>query len=599
MAILEEDVARVRASTDFVAVAGEHIALKRQGRRWVGLCPFHAEKTPSFSINAEEGLYYCFGCQASGDVITFVRELEHLGFVEAVEKLASRAGIQLRYDEAAGSERRRQQPLFEAVEKAVDWYHQRLLTGPDAAPARAYLRRVRGYDGDVVRQFKLGWAPDEWDGLSRALRLPDDVLRDTGLGFVNRRGRRQDAFRARVMFPIFDPAGRPVAFGGRVLPDSGVEGPKYKNSSDTPIYSKRRTLYGLNWAKTGIVDAGEVVVCEGYTDVIGMHLSGVARAVATCGTALADEHFRLLKNFARRVVLAYDADSAGQAAAERFHDWERQFEMDIAVAALPPGSDPGDVARRDPTALRRAVEEALPFMGFRVERVLDAADLRTPEGRAKAAEAAMGVVAEHPNQLVRDQYLMVVADRCRLDADRLRAMVAGRGGPRPADVVESADRPARRSPATDGHRGSVAAEMAALRLAVHRPEEVADRLEEVLFSDPVHQAAFRALASASTLHDAIAEAEPDAAALLQRLAVEDADDDPDDVTAQLVRLGALGALTELEADARAGGDEQFAKTAQVMTWLKLEIEALSDPHEQIEASRRLVAWLADRGEGNT
>src|SRR5207247_1818808 len=181
-----------------------------------------------------------------------------------------------------------------------------------------------------------------WDSLARALRLPDDVLKDTGLGFVNRTGRQQDAFRARVMFPIFDASGAAVAFGGRVLPGGG--GPKYKNSQETPIYSKRRVLYGLNWAKGSVVETGEAIVCEGYTDVIGFFTAGLPRAVATCGTALADEHFHVLKNFARRVVLAYDADSAGQQAAERFYEWERRYDIDIAVAAFDPGTDPADLA---------------------------------------------------------------------------------------------------------------------------------------------------------------------------------------------------------------------------------------------------------------
>ena len=616
MAILDEDVARVRAETDFVAVATEHIALKKQGRRWVGLCPFHAEKTPSFSVNAEEGLYYCFGCQASGDVITFVREVEHLDFVGAVEALAARAGIQLRYDEGAGTERRRLRTLQDAMERAVEYYHDQLLTGPASAAARRYLREARGYDGEVVRRFRIGWAPDGWDSLSRALALPDDVLRDTGLGFVNSRGRRQDAFRARIMFPIFDPGGRPVAFGGRILPGAAVEGPKYKNSADTPLYSKHRTLYGLNWAKAGIVESGEVVVCEGYTDVIGMFLAGVPRAVATCGTSLADGHFRLLKNFARRVVLAYDADAAGQAAAERFHEWERQFEMDIAVAALPPGADPGDVARQDPAALRAAVEGALPFMGFRVERVLAAADLSSPEGRVRAAEAALEVLADHPNQLVRDQYLMVVADRCRIEPDQLRSLSLRPGGPAPARRGGDArrdreggsrpasgrppDREERSQPARDLGRGRPApavVEVDALRLAVHRPEEVADRLEEQLFTDPVHQAAFRALVGAATLHGAIDAAEPEAAALLQRLAVEDAyGDDADETVATLARRAAAREVTRLESEARLS-DERFADVARQLGWLKLQMEALSDPHERVEACRRLVAWLSGRTEG--
>jgi DNA primase len=608
VAILDEDVARVRAETDFVAVASEHIALKRQGRRWVGLCPFHAEKTPSFSVNAEEGLYYCFGCQASGDVITFVREMEHLDFVGAVEALAARAGIQLRYDEAAGGERRRHKVLQEALEKAVDYYHEQLLSGPASSAARRYLREARGYDGEVVRRFKIGWAPDAWDAVSRALGLPDDVLRDTGLGFVNSRGRRQDAFRARIMFPIFDSGGRPVAFGGRLLPGGRSDAPKYKNSADTPLYSKHRTLYGLNWSKGGIVEKGEVVVCEGYTDVIGMFLAGVPRAVATCGTSLADGHFRLLKNFARRVVLAYDADAAGQAAAEKFHEWERQFEMDIAVAALPAGADPGDVARSDPEALRAAVEGALPFMGFRVERVLGAADLSTPEGRARAAEAALAVVAEHPNQLVKDQYVMVVAERCRMDPARLREM--SQRVTRPASGGRE-DGLSQASPSRAGAQGrtgpgdggarrtrptAAVVEVDALRLAVHRPEEVADRLEEQLFTDPVHQAALRALIGASTLHEAIDAAEPEAAALLQRLAVEDAsEDDVDVTTADLARGAATREVARLAS--LKVSEDQLAEVARRNGWLKLQIEALSDPQERVESCKRLVAWLADQTEG--
>ncbi|MCU1450954.1 MAG: primase, catalytic core, partial [Acidimicrobiales bacterium] len=195
MGIVAEDIARVREATDFVALAGEHIALKKVGQRYVGLCPFHAEKTPSFSINAQEGLYYCFGCQAKGDVITFVREVQHLEFADAVELLAGRAGVQVRYDKAAVSqERQRRDRLVDVMRKAVEWYHERLLSGADGALARSYLRS-RGYDGDVVRQFQLGWAPDDWDALARSLKVPDDLLRDTGLGFVNRRSRQQDAFR--------------------------------------------------------------------------------------------------------------------------------------------------------------------------------------------------------------------------------------------------------------------------------------------------------------------------------------------------------------------------------------------------------------------
>ncbi|MGH9083169.1 MAG: DNA primase, partial [Acidimicrobiales bacterium] len=422
MAISDEEVAQVRVATDVVALIGEHVALRRQGRRWVGLCPFHAEKTPSFSVNAQEGFYYCFGCHASGDAISFVRETEHLDFVETVRFLADRAGVAIHEQAGSDAEHQRRRELLAAVERAVAWYHDRLLTAPDAGRARDYLRS-RGYDGETVRTFRLGWAPDDWDALSLSLHLTDRLLTESGLGFVNRRGRQQDAFRARVLFPICDPSGRPVAVGGRVLPSTGDGGrpePKYKNSPETAIYAKRRILYALNWAKKDVVATGEVVVCEGYTDVIGCFQAGLPRAVATCGTALAEEHFRLLRNFGRRIVLAYDADQAGQSATARVYEWERRHDADVRVASMPAGSDPADLARTDPEGLRAAVSTAVPFLQFRVDRLLGTGDLSTAEGRARAAAAALAALAEHPDPLVRDQYVMALADRTRVPADLLR-----------------------------------------------------------------------------------------------------------------------------------------------------------------------------------
>src|SRR6266513_794047 len=576
MGILAEDIARVREATDFVQGAGEHIALKKVGQRWTGLCPFHAEKTPSFSVNASEKLFYCFGCQAKGDVITFVREIEHLEFAEAVERLAAKAGIQVRYDQAAVShDRQRRDRLVEVMKKAVDWYHQRLLSGDDAAAARSYLRS-RGYDGDVVRQFQLGWAPDDWDALGRAVKVSDDLLRDTGLGFVNRRNRQQDAFRARVMFPIFDTRGEPVAFSGRALP--GADGPKYKNSAESPLYSKSKVLYGLNWAKADVVQAGEVVVCEGSTDVIGFFLAGVPRAVAGWGTAITEDQVRTLKNFARRLVLAYDADTAGQAAAERLYEWEKRYEVDIAVADLPPGSDPADLARSEPERLRAAVEQARPFLAFRIDRVLSGASLTTPEGRARAAEAALGMIREHPDEFVRDQYVMEVSTRTRIEADRLReALKKGR--------LTSA--PERQSTPTRASRVvlSRSAEEEALLLAVHDRAAMEGRLHEVLFADELTAAAYRALMGTDTLHDALEVADPAAADLLQRLAVEEPHQEPDDVVGRLAREAGIRALRELEVAARDADDP--AAFAPAMGWLKLTVEELRDPRSAVDASDRL------------
>ena len=313
MGIVAEDVERTRSATDLVALISEHVALRRVGTRWVGLCPFHSEKTSSFSVNAELGRYYCFGCQVHGDAISFLRETEHLDFVTAVEALASRAGVALRYDTAehSGPAAKRSAALGEAMEHAVEWYHQRLLVAKDAGGARRYLRD-RGYGSDTVKHFRLGWAPAGWDVLVRDAGVSADLLVEAGLAYRNQSGRLNDSFRERVLFPIFDIAGRPVGLGGRVLP--GGNGPKYKNTSATALYDKSRVLYGLNWAKGAIVERGRVVVCEGYTDVIGLHSAGVTEAVATCGTALADGHVRLLTGFSRRIVLAYDAGTIPFAA---------------------------------------------------------------------------------------------------------------------------------------------------------------------------------------------------------------------------------------------------------------------------------------------
>ena len=229
MGIVADDIARVRAATDIVAIIGEHTEIKRSGRQWMARCPLHGERTPSLSVSPDKGVYYCFGCQRSGDVITFVQEIEGLDFAGAVEMLAGRAGIRVQYtsrDESAARSRRRR--LLEAVAKARDFYHQRLLDGRDAGSARQYLRS-RGYDGDLVRRWKIGWAPDGWDHLAKHLRLTDDDLRDSGLGFVNRGGRQQDFFRGRILFPISDERGDPVGFGGRIMP--GADGPKYLNTS--------------------------------------------------------------------------------------------------------------------------------------------------------------------------------------------------------------------------------------------------------------------------------------------------------------------------------------------------------------------------------
>jgi len=591
MGINDDDIARVRASADLVALIGEHTEIKRSGRSWMARCPLHGERTPSLSVSPEKGVYYCFGCQRSGDAITFVQEIDNLDFVGAVESLAGRYGIQLRYtSKDEGASRARKRTLLDSVAKAVDFYHDRLLTGADAGEARGYLRS-RGYDGEIVRQYRIGWAPDDWDQLAKRLKLSGDDLRDSGLGFVNKADRQQDAFRGRVMFPISDERGDPVGFGGRILP--GHEGSKYKNTTtEASVYDKSRVLYGLHTHREGIVKAGEAIICEGYTDVIGYASAGIFRAVATCGTALTEEHVKLLKRFsADRLILSFDADAAGLAAAERVYAWEREYELDIRVAALPAGVDPDDLAREDPAALERAVEGAVPFLRFRLGRVLDAGDLSTVEGRARTAEHALAVVAEHPDALVRDQYIIEIADRCHLDVARLRELMVGEQrtlARRPTEQAET------RSP------GRTTPEDEAIRLAIHRPDDVLDRLAPSLFGDPLRRGAFTALTEHPGVGAAADGAEPEAASLLRRLAVESSDAEIDDVLAGLARGTADWVLRDLQRSARnASADTDREGYAAAISWLKTQTELLAERSTREAAIDQLLPWLIEHAEGRT
>jgi DNA primase len=639
MAISEEDIAKVRDATDFVAIASEHLQLSRAGNRYKGLCPFHSEKSPSFTINPEKGLYYCFGCQAKGDVIRFVMELDHLDFAAAVERLATKAGITIRYDnESTGRDRKRREQLRDTMDSAVEWYHQQLLSSPGGGAARHYLKS-RGYDGEAVRAFKLGWAPDGWDVLNKTLSLPSDVAKDTGLGVLNSQGRMNDFFRSRILFPIFDVSGQPIAFGGRKLPEA--DGPKYKNSSETLLYSKSRTLYGLNWAKKGIVEANEVIVCEGYTDVIAFHRAGMARAVATCGTALADEHFKMLKNFARRIVLAYDADSAGQNAAAKFYEWEKRFEIDLVVVSLPDGADPADLAGRDPEALAEAVKSARPFLAFRIERAIANGDLKTPEGRGRVFEHAVAMIAEHPSPFVREQYLREVADRCRISeammaqvlsdlADprksaALRAkattstsstqgakkreggtaerVVANEEPPPPDDPEMGAvvKRPAKLKP-SGGRAGSpnTAASAATTRIGraeeqlltalIHHPESVIAHCVEGIFALPLHARACSLLLEVGDVTPAIDRSvdEPELSHLLQRLAVEQAAPDGLDLVGLVVRGAVARAVNVLR---RSPEHPQSG----AIPFLRAHEMQLTEPETRLAALDQLVPWFLTWG----
>jgi DNA primase len=578
MAIVEEDLERVRSTLALSDVVQEYIGLKRVGRNWVGLCPFHAERTGSFNVRDETGRYRCFGCDAAGDVFKFVQDIDNLDFVAAVEKLAAKAGVQLRYTTGGeGRDRLKRKQLVEVVGKAVDWYHHRLLESPDAREARDYLRQ-RGLSGPVARTFKLGWAPDAWDELSRGIGVGAELLRETGLAFTNKANRLQDAFRARVMFPIFTETGDPVAFGGRIMPGS-ADPAKYKNSEATPVYAKSKTLYGLNWAKQHIVQADQVIVCEGYTDVIGFHRAGVPRAVATCGTALTEDHVRLLKRFASKVVLAFDADAAGQGAADRFYEWEERHQVRVYVASFPKGQDPGELSVTDPEALADAVDKALPFLGFRVQRALASVGApRSPEDRARLADRAMQVVNEHPDVNLRKLYAGQVATHVGLPVSDLVAATEKRVRP----MIRVA--PVRRIGLSEN------AEFVAIALLLQRWDAIAPWMMEELFANEVCRRAFLAVAEAAgAIEPALQLADPEARELLERAAVADVDADPDIEARSLITAAVR---RELSKRSHLTDPVAMRETSDAQRMIK-ELDQTTATQEAAEA---LLGWLQRRSE---
>jgi DNA primase len=373
-------------------------------------------------------------------------------------------------------------------------------------------------------------------------------------------------------------------------------------------------LYGLNWAKGEIVARGEVVVCEGYTDVMAFALAGAPHAVATCGTALTDEHVQLLKNLARKVVLAYDADAAGQGAAEKWYRWEHEFEIQVRVADLPAGRDPADVWRDDPARLLVALERAAPFLQFRIDRLLASADLTTLEGRARAGEAAAAIVAQHPSDLVRDQYAMQLSERLQsIDVDRIRDAVARRvgGGPGVNGGGEGRERRAAPPPpgragrgAGDESRGAGSAggrpvrvdrrEEDVLRWAVHEPVIVADWLESSLFRDPTARATFECLAASSTFEDALESSTGSVRELLERLAVEEPDageeDDRVAIGARVMAYTVEPAADALSTRLREAGDERVVELSAALDRLSHSREVGDWPAAR-DAARELLGWI--------
>ena len=587
MGIHDEDLQRVKIETDLAGVVSQYVALRKVGQRWSGLCPFHTEKTPSFSVNAEEGFFYCFGCQKTGDAITFIREVEHLDFVGAVEWLANRLGIAIRYtDTSDGTARKERQELTELLEKAADFYHQTLRSGSSAGKVRSYLRG-RGFDSETVEQFRIGYAPDAWDSLASHLGVPAAKLEAAGLGRPGQRGGATDFFRDRVMFPVCDTNGAVVGFGGRMLPDG--QQPKYKNTPQTRLYDKSKVLYGLHMAKKHIVEADEIVVCEGYTDVVGCFRAGIPRAVATCGTALTDDHVKLMTRFAKRIVIAFDADGAGKAAADRFYAWEDRHNAEVFVAAMPEGADPGQLAEEDPAALTDAVAAAEPFLSYRISRVLDKSDLDHVEGRARAAANTGAIIAEHPNEVVRDQYLVDVAQKVRVDIEQMRRLVVKPPQTRrqPVSSTEPASDDSVLSDASQ-QQAVPQAEMNLLRALVHHSEIVAPLALPSMFSDQLAIDAYH-LVTTDGWRDQIGNTSTAVTALVGRALVEEVDADPIELVSRA--LDAVIHRWNMELRYDVTEIEQLREHQPMVQWLAQRQEEMHSDDTRTAAVEAVVGWL--------
>ncbi len=409
----------IRRRSDIAEIIGQYVHLKRVGRGLIGRCPFHEDRTPSFSVSPERQVFYCFGCQAAGDVFTFVMKKEGLDFPEAVAFLARRAGVRLPEGREDARRRSEREELLRALAAAADWFG-RSLEGAVGEAARRYLEE-RGVSEEARRRFGLGFAPADGDALVRALGAAGfsvEVLVRAGLAAVGGDGRPHDRFRGRVMFPIRDELGRVIAFGGRAL---GDEQPKYLNSPETPVFVKRQVWYGLDLARTAIRDSGQALVMEGYMDVVTAHQHGFTNAVASLGTSLSQEQAWSLARHAREVVLAYDADAAGGVAALRGVECFRKAGCQVRVARVPEGKDPdGFLRARGAEAFRRVLEEALPLLDYVFEEAASRHDRDSVAGKVAIVNALLPHLAAEESAVARDAYLARLATRLGLGEEALR-----------------------------------------------------------------------------------------------------------------------------------------------------------------------------------
>ena len=422
--IPEELITQIRGSQDIVEAISRHISLKKTGQNYIGLCPFHSEKTPSFVVSPVKQLFHCFGCGTGGNVITFLMRYENIPFPEAVKRLAQDAGIELL--DRPGKGENREQYLYEINRVAATYYHKVLSTAKEAEPARKYLSG-RGLSMESVKRFNIGYSINSWNAINEHLKkegVKEELLLKSGIVVPNNSGTGYyDRFRGRIMFPICDIQKRVVGFGGRVLDDTT---PKYLNSPETPIFSKGHLLYGLDTAKDSIRDTGYTIIVEGYMDVIAAHEAGVSNVVGTLGTAFTVKHLRMLNRLCKEVVLTFDSDPAGINAALRAMDIFIGSEVKARVLLLPDGEDPDSFIRKNgKTAFFELVQKAKSLVNFAIDRIIDRVGVVGTENsdsidtRVRSAEECFTIIRKIPNRIEQDYYLKKVSQGLGIEKDIL------------------------------------------------------------------------------------------------------------------------------------------------------------------------------------
>ena len=403
------DADEVKSKLNIIDIINEKVPLKKAGRNFKGLCPFHNEKTPSFMVSPDRQVFHCFGCGKGGSVIDFVMEYEHMEFPEALEELAERAGVTLTKRKSETPERKLKETLFEINHLASEFYHYILTKHRLGEKALLYLRN-RGITDKSIRTFSLGYSPNNWEGVYRFLKkkqYDDKMLEKAGLVLSGNSG-MYDRFRGRLMFTLCDHKGNVVGFSGRVL-DPAIKEAKYINTSETPVYSKSNVLYGLDVTHDAIVKAGEAILMEGEIDLISSFQVGISNVVAIKGSALTEGHVHLLKRYTERVIFALDADMAGDKAARRGIDVAEGVGLDMRVAIMPVGKDPDEAAREDEVGLKKALKNAIPIYDYFIESAKKRFDLTSAFGKQKASEELLPILSKIENGIVQGHYIKKAA----------------------------------------------------------------------------------------------------------------------------------------------------------------------------------------------